>query len=361
MGARRARPCASGVDVSTTLDDLAHAAARPRDRRRRSIVWLLFNADRIGWLKALGYSLLAVVVLGPVVQPWYLTWGLLLLAVVADGPAARLGDRAVGGLAVRRAARGPQAAVGDRPRPDDRDRRRALLAVVAAASPRSAPGPPTTAHRRRAARDPRVPAPGSAQSRHCSSTTSSHRPCLRPTARSTPTSSKPHDGVQADRRLVAVHDPSRTRRGTRCPSPRSSRSASSRPPTPRPARRAVDVDGVLDGGRVGGTVAERAQAREAERRAARGRRPVVVDGDERRMRTSVPLDPCALLLEGPRHEVEGHRWFRHLGVVDRRDGSGVVRLDESRPHCRSVVEAVPDATMLDVGVRSSSLAETCEA
>jgi alpha-1,6-mannosyltransferase len=49
------------------------------------IVWLLFNADRIGWLKALGYSLLALVVLGPVVQPWYLTWGLLLLAVVATG------------------------------------------------------------------------------------------------------------------------------------------------------------------------------------------------------------------------------------------------------------------------------------
>jgi hypothetical protein len=49
------------------------------------IVWLLFNADRIGWLKALGFSLLALVVLGPVVQPWYLTWGLLLLAPVAMG------------------------------------------------------------------------------------------------------------------------------------------------------------------------------------------------------------------------------------------------------------------------------------
>jgi len=49
------------------------------------VVWLLFNADRIGWLKALGYSLLALVVLGPVVQPWYLTWGLLLLAPIATG------------------------------------------------------------------------------------------------------------------------------------------------------------------------------------------------------------------------------------------------------------------------------------
>jgi alpha-1,6-mannosyltransferase len=49
------------------------------------VVWLLFNADRIGWLKALGFSLVAIVVLGPVVQPWYLTWGLLLLAPIAVG------------------------------------------------------------------------------------------------------------------------------------------------------------------------------------------------------------------------------------------------------------------------------------
>jgi len=49
------------------------------------MVWLLFNADRIGWLKSLGLSLLALVVLGPVVQPWYLAWGLLLLAIVATG------------------------------------------------------------------------------------------------------------------------------------------------------------------------------------------------------------------------------------------------------------------------------------
>jgi hypothetical protein len=71
-----------GIDVSTTWAisltrflGLAIAGVL--------IVWLLFNADRIGWLKALGYSLLALVLLGPVVQPWYLTWGLLLLAIVA--------------------------------------------------------------------------------------------------------------------------------------------------------------------------------------------------------------------------------------------------------------------------------------
>ncbi len=48
-------------------------------------VWLLLNSDRIGTLKALGVTLLVFVVLGPVVQPWYLSWGLILLAPVALG------------------------------------------------------------------------------------------------------------------------------------------------------------------------------------------------------------------------------------------------------------------------------------
>ncbi len=53
-------------------------------------VWLLLNSDRLGTLRALGYSLLLFVLLGPVVQPWYLTWGLLTLAVVAGGWTRRL-------------------------------------------------------------------------------------------------------------------------------------------------------------------------------------------------------------------------------------------------------------------------------
>jgi hypothetical protein len=48
-------------------------------------VWLLLNSDRIGTLKALGLTLLLFVLLGPVVQPWYLSWGLVLLAPVAFG------------------------------------------------------------------------------------------------------------------------------------------------------------------------------------------------------------------------------------------------------------------------------------
>jgi len=48
-------------------------------------VVLLLRSDRIGWLKAMALTMLAVVALGPVVQPWYLSWGLVLLAPVASG------------------------------------------------------------------------------------------------------------------------------------------------------------------------------------------------------------------------------------------------------------------------------------
>jgi len=48
-------------------------------------IWLLLNSDRIGTLKALGLTMLAFVLLGPVDQPWYLAWGILLLAPVALG------------------------------------------------------------------------------------------------------------------------------------------------------------------------------------------------------------------------------------------------------------------------------------
>ncbi len=48
-------------------------------------LWLLWNSERIGTLRAMGLTMLAVVALGPVVQPWYLSWGLILLAPVAVG------------------------------------------------------------------------------------------------------------------------------------------------------------------------------------------------------------------------------------------------------------------------------------
>ena len=66
-----------GVLTVTRFFGLLGAAA--------AAVWLLLNSDRVGTLKALGVTLLVFVVLGPVVQPWYLSWGLVLLAPVALG------------------------------------------------------------------------------------------------------------------------------------------------------------------------------------------------------------------------------------------------------------------------------------
>jgi alpha-1,6-mannosyltransferase len=48
-------------------------------------VWLLLKSDRIGALRAMGLTMLVIVALGPVVQPWYLSWGLVVLAPVATG------------------------------------------------------------------------------------------------------------------------------------------------------------------------------------------------------------------------------------------------------------------------------------
>ena len=48
-------------------------------------IWLLWHAERRGWVRSLGLSLLLFVELGPVVQPWYLAWGLVLLAASYRG------------------------------------------------------------------------------------------------------------------------------------------------------------------------------------------------------------------------------------------------------------------------------------
>jgi hypothetical protein len=50
----------------------------------------LMLRSRVGPLQALGWSLLAFVVLGPVVWPWYETWGFVFLAVVAEAWTLRL-------------------------------------------------------------------------------------------------------------------------------------------------------------------------------------------------------------------------------------------------------------------------------
>jgi hypothetical protein len=48
-------------------------------------LWLLWHGERRGWVRSLGLSLILFVELGPVVQPWYLSWGLILLAASYHG------------------------------------------------------------------------------------------------------------------------------------------------------------------------------------------------------------------------------------------------------------------------------------
>ena len=67
---------ATMISVTRVVGFLAAAATS---------LWLLFNADRFGWIRSLAISLLLIVILGPVVQPWYLVWGIALLAVVYVG------------------------------------------------------------------------------------------------------------------------------------------------------------------------------------------------------------------------------------------------------------------------------------
>ena len=47
--------------------------------------YCLRHKEALGMLIALGVTLLAFVLLGPVVQPWYLTWGIILMAPVVLG------------------------------------------------------------------------------------------------------------------------------------------------------------------------------------------------------------------------------------------------------------------------------------
>jgi hypothetical protein len=47
--------------------------------------YCLRHRERIGLLGALGATMMAFVLLGPVVQPWYLTWGIIIAAPVVGG------------------------------------------------------------------------------------------------------------------------------------------------------------------------------------------------------------------------------------------------------------------------------------
>ena len=43
-------------------------------------LWAFYRLPELGMLRAVGISFLAVVLLGPSLQPWYLVWGIVILA-----------------------------------------------------------------------------------------------------------------------------------------------------------------------------------------------------------------------------------------------------------------------------------------
>jgi hypothetical protein len=61
------------LTVTRTIGLLAAAGAA---------AYCLRNYERLGVLRAVGISMMMFVILGPVVQPWYLTWGIILMAPV---------------------------------------------------------------------------------------------------------------------------------------------------------------------------------------------------------------------------------------------------------------------------------------
>lgn len=50
---------------------------------------LLLKSEQVGPLRALGWSLIVIVVLSPVVQPWYAAWGFVFLAPIVEGELRR--------------------------------------------------------------------------------------------------------------------------------------------------------------------------------------------------------------------------------------------------------------------------------
>ena len=313
-------------------------------------VYCLRNRERIGLLGALGATMMAFVLLGPVVQPWYLTWGIIIVAPIVTGRwlYAVLGLSAVapfigltGGadLLERAGAHGPgqhgpgrDGALGRGHRPA-----RQLDDVVADRPLASADPAAPRARRSNPERRPSGTCPGRAYSSRCSSTTSSHWRCLRPTSRSTPDQLEARSPVQGDGGLVVPGDPGdhRVEAVGGGQDEQLVEESLADPPAPLGT---VDVDGVLGGGRVPRALTEGRERAETQDNLAVGPDRTVrlrvrrVGGHQGRMDPAVLEDPGLLLGPGPGHHVERVRALENLDVVDRPDGFGVGHLGESDPH-----------------------------
>lgn len=72
-----------GVDISTHAS-IVGVRAGALALAGCVVVVLLTHLDRYGLPRAMGWSLLAIVLLGPIVWPWYETWGVTFLALAPD-------------------------------------------------------------------------------------------------------------------------------------------------------------------------------------------------------------------------------------------------------------------------------------
>ena len=77
----------TGIGAAVGAVDVAHAVGLVLAGVLGLV--LLLRADRVGPVRALGLALLAVVLLSPTVQPWYLLWGIVPLAAVVTAREAR--------------------------------------------------------------------------------------------------------------------------------------------------------------------------------------------------------------------------------------------------------------------------------
>jgi len=82
---------ANAIGLST-LDHLLLTVARGSAFVLACAIGLLLlgRSERIGSLSAIGWTLIAVAVLGPVLQPWYLAWGVVFLAPIVQGRVRKL-------------------------------------------------------------------------------------------------------------------------------------------------------------------------------------------------------------------------------------------------------------------------------
>ena len=317
-------------------------------------VYCLRHRERIGVLGALGITMMAFVLLGPVVQPWYLTWGIIIVAPVVTGRMLY----AVLGLSMVAPFIGLTGGADLLNELVHTDPASMVLAVMVLWAVAIVPlGNWTTSWRIDRSRLPALPGPPRPERRRSSpdpARPTARRPGMleqaleldhvEPLAVLAPDLPLDADQLEAGRpvqpdgglvvpgdagddRVEAVGRGQDQELGQQGPSPPPCLAG---PGRRRPSSR-----------RWPSTPSARGRAR-ASRSRARSRRwprpapstpePGGSVATTRRVDAAVPEDPGLLLGPGAGHHVEGVGAVEHLDVVDGPDGLGVGHLGQSDPH-----------------------------